>query len=317
MPSVGGSHRWISIWSFSLQPSELGKIILVFILAKVLSDNRVNLSQIKLLIISILLAIIPCLMIFKQPDFGTAIVYGFIVIPMLYWSGIKIFYLFIIISPFITIVSAFNIIFFSIWMFLLILLIYINQPKVINGVILFMYNTLFGFFSPYVWNNILYPHQRGRIVTLLNPMSDPHGAGYQVIQSIIAIGSGGMWGKGIGEGTQTQLRYLPVRDTDFIISVIAEEWGLFGITLTLIAFYILLYWLIIYAGSISNQFSSLTLVGFASILFIHIMINMGMTVGLLPVTGLPAPFLSYGGSFLITCMLLLGLANNIINYHIK
>ena len=199
----------------------------------------------------------------------------------------------------------------------LILAIYISQPKFINGLIQFVINILFGILSPYIWNNVLYPHQRSRILTLINPMSDPHGAGYQVIQSIIAIGSGGIWGKGVGEGTQTQLRYLPVRDTDFIISVIAEEWGLFGIMIILIAFYIIIYWLIIYAGSISNEFSSLVLIGFASILFAHLVVNMGMTVGLLPVTGLPAPFLSYGGSFLITCLTILGMANNIINYHIK
>ena len=151
---------------------------------------------------------------------------------------------------------------------------------------------------------------------LLNPMLDPQGAGYQVIQSIIAIGSGGLWGKGVGEGTQTQLRYLPVRDTDFIISVIGEELGLLGITIILAAFFFMLYWIIAYAGIISNRFSSLTLIGFASIIFIHLTVNFGMTVGLLPVTGLPAPFLSYGGSFLLTCMFILALSNNIINHHI-
>ena len=151
---------------------------------------------------------------------------------------------------------------------------------------------------------------------MLNPTRDPHGAGYQVIQSIIAIGSGGIWGKGVGEGTQTQLRYLPVRDTDFIVSVIGEEMGLLGITVILVVFFTMLYWIIVYAGIISNRFSSLTLIGFASILFIHLAVNMGMTVGLLPVTGLPAPFLSYGGSFLLSCMLILALSTNIINHHI-
>jgi rod shape determining protein RodA len=179
-----------------------------------------------------------------------------------------------------------------------------------------MVNIGCGVLSPLIWNNILYHHQKERILTLLNPLRDPHGTGYQVIQSIIAIGSGGMWGKGIGEGTQTQLRYLPVRDTDFIISVIGEELGLFGITIILIAFSVMLYWIIVYAGIISNRFSSLTLIGFASILFIHLAVNMGMTVGLLPVTGLPAPFLSYGGSFLLSSMFILALSNNIINYHI-
>jgi len=273
-------------------------------------------NEVKLLLLTLLITIIPSFMIFQQPDFGTSIVYSFIAIPMLYWSGIRSFYLFAVLAPAISIISAFNIILFSVWMSILVLVIYFNQPKLVHGVVQFLVNVSFGILSPFIWNNILYLHQKDRILTLLNPMRDPHGAGYQVIQSIIAIGSGGMWGKGIGEGTQTQLRYLPVRDTDFIISVIAEEWGLFGITIILIAFFVMLYWIIIYAGSISNQFSSLILIGFASILFFHLIVNMGMTVGLLPVTGLPVPFLSYGGSFLLSSMFILALSNNIINYHI-
>jgi len=317
MPAIGGSHRWIYLGHISFQPSELGKLLLVFVIARVLSDQQNNINEIKLLILTLLLAIIPSFMIFQQPDFGTAIVYGFIVIPMLYWSGIRSFYLFAILAPIISIISAFNIILFSIWMGVLVLVIYFSQPKMVNGVMQFLVNIGFGVLSPFIWNNLLYPHQKERILTLINPMHDPHGAGYQVIQSIIAVGSGGVWGKGVGEGTQTQLRYLPVRDTDFIISVIAEEWGLFGITIILVTFFIMLYWIIIYAGSISNQFSSLTLIGFASILFFHLVVNMGMTVGLLPVTGLPAPFLSYGGSFLLSCMFVLAFSNNIINYYIK
>jgi len=316
MPAIGGSHRWVSLGYISFQPSELGKLFLVFVIARVLSEKQDNINEIKILILTLLIAIIPSFMIFKQPDFGTSIVYSFIAIPMLYWSGIRSFYLFAVLAPFISIISAFNIILFSVWMVVLILVIYFSQPRMINGVLQFLVNIGFGILSPFIWNNVLYPHQKERILTLMNPMRDPHGAGYQVIQSIIAIGSGGMWGKGIGEGTQTQLRFLPVRDTDFIISVIAEEWGLFGITIILIAFFVMLYWIIIYAGSISNQFSSLILIGFASILFFHLIVNMGMTVGLLPVTGLPAPFLSYGGSFLLSSMFILALSNNIINYHI-
>ena len=317
MPAIGGSHRWVSLGYISFQPSELGKLLLVFVIARVLSDQQDNINEVKLLILTLLIAIIPSFMIFQQPDFGTAIVYGFIALPMLYWSGIRSFYLFAVLAPAISIISAFNIILFSLWMGILVLVIYFSQPKMIYGAVQFLINVGFGVLSPFIWNNVLYPHQKERILTLLNPMRDPHGAGYQVIQSIIAIGSGGIWGKGIGEGTQTQLRYLPVRDTDFIISVIAEEWGLFGITIILVAFIVMLYWIIVYAGSISNQFSSLILIGFASILFFHLIVNMGMTVGLLPVTGLPAPFLSYGGSFLLSSMLILALSNNIINYHIK
>ena len=316
MPAIGGSHRWVSLGYISFQPSEIGKIFLVFVIARVLSEQENKMNEVKLLLLILLMAAIPSQMVFKQPDFGTAIVYGFIALPMLYWSGIRSFYLFLVIAPLISIISAFNLIIFSLWMGILVLVIYFNQPKIIIGTFQFMVNIGCGVLSPLIWNNILYHHQKERILTLLNPLRDPQGTGYQVIQSIIAIGSGGMWGKGIGEGTQTQLRYLPVRDTDFIISVIGEELGLFGITIILIAFSVMLYWIIVYAGIISNRFSSLTLIGFASILFIHLAVNMGMTVGLLPVTGLPAPFLSYGGSFLLSSMFILALSNNIINYHI-
>ena len=316
MPAIGGSHRWVSLGYISFQPSEIGKIFLVFVIARVLSEQENKMNEVKLLLLILLMVVVPSQMVFKQPDFGTAIVYGFIALPMLYWSGIRSFYLFLVIAPVISIISAFNLIIFSLWMGILVLVIYFNQPKIIIGTFQLMVNIGCGVLSPLIWNNILYHHQKERILTLLNPLRDPHGTGYQVIQSIIAIGSGGMWGKGIGKGTQTQLRYLPVRDTDFIISVIAEEWGLFGITIILISFYVMLYWIIVYAGSISNQFSSLILIGFASILFFHLIVNMGMTVGLLPVTGLPAPFLSYGGSFLLSSMLILAFSNNIINYHI-
>ena len=316
MPAIGGSHRWVSLGYISFQPSEIGKIFLVFVIARVLSEQENKMNEVKLLLLILLMVMVPSQMVFKQPDFGTAIVYGFIALPMLYWSGIRSFYLFLVIAPMISIISTFNLIIFSLWMGILVLVIYFNQPKIVIGTFHFMVNIGCGVLSPLIWNNILYHHQKERILTLLNPLRDPHGTGYQVIQSIIAIGSGGMWGKGIGEGTQTQLRYLPVRDTDFIISVIGEELGLFGITIILIAFSVMLYWIIVYAGIISNRFSSLTLIGFASILFIHLAVNMGMTVGLLPVTGLPAPFLSYGGSFLLTSMFILALSNNIINYHI-
>lgn len=316
MPVIGGSHRWLIIGNVSFQPSEIGKLLLVFVIARVLADQKGNMNEIKLLLLILVMALIPAVMIFKQPDFGTAIVYGFIAIPMLYWSGIRSFYLFSVIAPFVSIISAFNIYFFSLWMGILVLVIYFNQPKITIGVSQFIINIGCGIISPFIWYNFLYSHQKERILTLLNPTRDPHGTGYQVIQSIIAIGSGGLWGKGVGEGTQTQLRYLPVRDTDFIVSVIGEEMGLLGITIILVVFFTLLYWIIVYAGIISNKFSSLTLIGFASILFIHLAVNMAMTVGLLPVTGLPAPFLSYGGSFLLSCMLIVALSTNIINHHI-
>ena len=133
---------------------------------------------------------------------------------------------------------------------------------------------------------------------------------------MISIGSGGFWGKGLGEGTQTHLKFLPVRDTDFIISVISEEMGFITISIILFSLIWFVYWVLDFSQRIENNFISTLLIGLSSLIFMHIIINMGMISGLLPVTGLPVPFISYGGSFLLTCSIGVGLINNIINNHI-
>ena len=188
-----------------------------------------------------------------------------------------------------------------------------SQPKLIHAIFNFIINILCGLLTPYIWFDILYNHQRERIKVFLDPLSDPHAAGYQIIQSLTAIGSGGMWGKGYGQGTQTQFKFLPVRDTDFIISVLGEEHGFFGILFISFTFLFMIYWVLNYCERITSQFLSLTLIGLVTILFAHMVINMGMTVGLFPVTGLPAPFISYGGTFLITCLIIVGIINSIIS----
>jgi len=316
MPIKGGSQRWLIFGPLSIQPSEIGKVLMVFVLAKFLSDKRENFNHLRIIISTILLIVLPALMVFNQPDLGTSIIYLAITYPMLYWAGIRPYYLFIVISPAISVLAAFNIIAFYLWMLLIIILFIYSQPKVLEGVILFIINVSCGLLTPYIWENILYEHQRNRILTFLDPLRDPQGAGYQIIQSMTAIGSGGFWGKGLGQGTQTHLRYLPVRDTDFIISVSGEELGLFSILFILVSYSFFIYWILVYAVKIRNNFSSLVMIGFVSILFVHLLVNMGMTVGLFPVTGLPAPFISYGGSFLLTCILMIGLINNITNNEI-
>jgi rod shape determining protein RodA len=316
MPIKGGSQRWLIIGPLSIQPSEIGKVIMVFVLAKFLSDQRENFNHLRVMLITILLAVFPAMLVFNQPDLGTAIIYLAITYPMLYWAGVRPYYLFIVVAPVISILAAFNIIAFYLWMLIIIVLLVYSQPKLLEGVILFIINVSCGLLTPYMWDNILYEHQRNRILTFLDPLRDPQGAGYQIIQSMTAIGSGGFWGKGLGQGTQTHLRYLPVRDTDFIISVSGEELGLFSIIIIISSYLFFIFWMLVYAEKIRNNFSSLVMIGFVSILFVHLLVNMGMTVGLFPVTGLPAPFISYGGSFLLTCIMMIGLINNITNNEI-
>ena len=316
MPKIEGSRRWIIFGSMQFQPSEFGKIIIVFTLSKYLSDYRGNINNVKLILSIILISLIPAVLIFKQPDLGTALIFPAITFPMLLWSGIRPFYLFIIISPLLSILAAFNLQLFYFWMFFLLLIIFLSQIVIKDGIFLFISNLFFGTLSSVIWNN-LYPHQKNRILTFLDPTSDPLGAGYQIIQSITAIGSGGFLGKGYGQGSQTHLRFLPVSDSDFIVSVIGEEFGFIGILFIFILFYWLLFSIIERSGKLNNQFGSFVLIGFASIIFFHFIINMGMVVSMFPVTGLPLPFISYGGTFLVSMMFMISVINNIINNDIE
>ena len=316
MPEISGASRWIIIGPIQFQPAEVGKLILIFVLAKYLADFHENSTQWKLIAATISIAIIPAALIFKQPDLGTAIIFPAVTFPMLYWSGIRPYYLFIIAAPAISLMAAFNLTLFYCWVVVLIIVLFLGQPKLRTGIFLFFFNVGFGTLSTVIWDK-LYFHQKERIFTFLDPTRDPQGAGYQILQSITAIGSGGLTGKGFGQGSQTHLRFLPVRDTDFIISVIGEEHGFIGICIVLFLFFVMLYWMIVHARKMSNRYSSFTIMGFSSIIFIHLIVNMGMAIGLLPVTGLPLPFISYSGSFLLSMIIIVGITNNLINNDIE
>ena len=308
-PKIGGASRWISIGPFSFQPSESAKLVVIFTLAKFITDNKDRMHEVKLLLVAYLIVFSPVILIFSQPDFGTAIIFFSFILPMLFWSGISLIYIFLSVAPIISVISSFNLYFFSIWM----LIVFIVSLYMINEIrakaLNIMANVFFGIISPIIWENLLFPHQQQRILSLLNPMENATGANYQVNQSMIAIGSGGWFGKGIGHGTQTQLRFLPEQNTDFIISVIGEELGFFGIVLVLGSFFILIYSSIIIASKISNKFFSLSAIGMIFIIFFHIVINMGMAIRVFPVTGLPLPFISYGGSFFLMCIFIISLIN--------
>ncbi|MBC8213933.1 MAG: rod shape-determining protein RodA [Candidatus Marinimicrobia bacterium] len=315
MPVISGASRWIILGPIRFQPSEMGKLIVIFALAKFLSDQHEHINPKKVIPITLGIAVLPAIIVFRQPDLGTAIIYFAVVIPMLYWAGIRPYHLFIVFAPVVSILAAFNLLSFYIWMAIVIVVLFTSQPKLLIGVGNFLINIAFGTLSTLIWNK-LYTHQQERILTFFDPFRDPRGAGYQIIQSITAIGSGGIFGKGYGQGTQTHLRFLPVRDTDFIISVAGEEFGLFGILFILILFFVLIYCLIVYARRVHNRFASLSIIGFTAILFVHTIVNIGMVVGLVPVTGLPVPFISYGGSFLLSAVVTIAISNNIINYDI-
>ncbi|MCG2714762.1 MAG: rod shape-determining protein RodA [Candidatus Marinimicrobia bacterium] len=308
--SVAGANRWIVLGPFHFQPSEFMKIIVIIGIARYLSKNDLVISDFKSLIIPLFLALLPMAIVLKQPDLGTSMIYIILVFPMLIWAGARIYHLFIIIAPVISILTAFNFYSFFIWVLCLIVILYFSKEKIWLAIVLFIFNLSLGFATPVLWNR-LKPYQQNRILTLFNVEADPQGSGYQVIQSQIAVGSGGLFGKGIGNGTQTHLKFLPEQHTDFIFSVVGEEYGFIGVGSVLLLFLILTVILISVAFRLRDRFSSLVVIGVTSVLFFHTVINVAMTIGLMPVTGLPLPFLSYGGSFIITCFLMIGLVFNL------
>ncbi|MCK4295781.1 MAG: rod shape-determining protein RodA, partial [Candidatus Marinimicrobia bacterium] len=228
----------------------------------------------------------------------------------LFWAGARLFHIFVILSPIISILTAFNFYTFFIWVVLLILVLYLSKEKLWVSIVLLIFNLSLGFATPVLWNK-LRSYQQNRILTLFNVNADSLGAGYQIIQSKIAIGSGGLFGKGLGQGTQTHLKFLPEQHSDFIFSVIGEECGFAGVMFVLILFFVMIMVLLTSTYRLRDRFSSLVIIGIGSTLFLHVVINIAMTIGLMPVTGLPLPFLSYGGSFIITCFIFVGLVLNI------
>lgn len=307
---VAGTYRWINFGlPFDLQPSELSKWIIVLALARYLSDHNLQMNHFNANILPFILAFIPTIIVLNQPDLGTAFVMMAPILPMLYWVGARPFHLFLIIAPLLSIISAFNFAVFSIWAFSLAIIIYISKPKLIHGIGLYFSNIFLGLVFPLVWN-LLRPYQQNRVLTFINPELDPLGAGYHIIQSKTALGSGGIFGKGWGQGTQTHLKFLPVQESDFIVSAIGEELGFIVLLFMISLFFWFIYKILRLALDTNDRFSGLTLVGVASIFMAHVFVNSAMASGLMPVKGLPLPFISYGGSFLVSSFMMLGLTLN-------
>jgi rod shape determining protein RodA len=308
-----GAERWLVIGPVHIQPSELAKLATILAVSKFLSDKYADVNRLKYFSLAIGLILLPFVLIARQPDLGTALVFLALIIPLLYWAGLNWFYIFTIVIPLLTMIVSFNFWAFLGLMIFISLILAVSQKKPIVIAAVFLLNISVGIATPYLWNQ-LRPYQQQRIKTFINPEKDPKGSGYQIIQSQVAIGSGGIWGKGYLHGTQTHLRFLPAQHTDFIFSVIGEEFGFVGVSSILILFLLLTLRLVHIASTIREQFSSMILVGIATVFVFHTLINIGMTIGMAPVTGLPLPFLSYGGSSLLTNLVMVGIALNIYRH---
>jgi len=308
---VKGAGRWIDLKVIKLQPSEFAKIAYLITISYWLSKHPVSLFKLKTFAVPLGLFIVPFALVLKQPDLSTALVFTAVTLVGFFFAGLTFTDMFLILSPVLSVLFSHSqsMVFQVLWGVLICLVVLSvarrHLPKKLSGVIVAT-NILAGYASSMVWN-MLEPHQQKRVNTFLDPMSDPLGDGYQVLQSLTAIGSGGVGGKGFGNGSQTNLSFLPEEHTDFIFSVLGEQFGFVGCAAVL-GLYALFLWR---ASSIcktnDDPFVTLLTMGACTIFLFHITVNIAMTIGLMPVTGLPLPFLSYGGSFALVCLFLVGL----------
>ena len=303
----GGAERWFSLGGgIRLQPSEPAKVAMVLAVARYLSGYNVNFRRIRDFLIPIGLAALPLMLVARQPDLGTALVFGAVLLPMLFWRGVPVWVLFLICSPILSIVTAFSTITWGITLIAVGIVVWRSRIRRDLALLVVVVNIVLGAVTPTVWAN-LHEYQRQRILTFVDPQQDPLGAGYHVIQSTVAVGSGGLIGKGYLRGTQTKLNFLPEQHTDFVFSVVAEETGLVGALIVLLLFMGVLHRCLRAAVEVKNSFAGLVIIGASAIIFTHVVVNIGMALGLLPITGLPLPFISYGGSHQVSMMLLVGI----------
>jgi len=308
--SAYGAKRWLELGPLRFQPSELAKVATVLLLARLFDKENLDLRRFVHWFPALLVTLVPFALVFKEPDLGTSLTFPAVLVVMYFWAGMPPGQLLLGLSP------VFNAVLFfltgTLWWSagLVAVLLGLVRPRLATLLAVVLLNAGVGYALPHVWNHLA-DYQKRRIETFLNPNDDPYRAGYQIIQSRIAIGSGGLIGTGYLKGTQKALAFLPMRHTDFIFSVVGEEWGLLG-TLTVVLLFALLvlrgYRLALAARS---GFASLLAVGVVTALFYHVMVNILMTIGWAPVTGLPLPLISYGGTALVANGIQLGLLQNV------
>ncbi len=302
------SKSWLAIGSHRIgQPAELAKLAAVLMLARYLSSLKEPPRSLRDLIAPCSLIGIPFLLVMKQPDLGSAIVFIGILFAMLFWAGVRPRLLFMLASPGISLLLAFSNYAWGAWMVLVFALLVWWRPYIWESVTIYLANFVMGAIAMPAWRH-LQPYQQNRLLTFLNPEVDPRAAGYHAIQSKVAIGSGGWFGTGLTQGPQKRLAFLPEQHTDFIFSVVGEELGFVGVTVALALFLGLFLVLLRTARRASDPFSSLVVFGIIGLWFTHVFENVGMTVNVMPITGIPLPFFSYGGSFFVICCICLGLA---------
>jgi rod shape determining protein RodA len=310
--TINGNKSWFYISGFGIQPSEFAKVATVLAIANFFYRSNEDISKIsfKEIFMSSVLVFIPVLLIKLENDTGTTLVMLSFIIPMYFWAGVSPFFLYGLVTPVFAAILAFiDMRLFYIYLGILFISLFFFKRHLMLSGLLIVANAIAGYSVTFLYGK-LQPYQQNRIKAVFNPESDPLGSGYNVIQSKVAIGSGGVFGKGYLQGSQTQLKFIPEQWTDFIYCMIGEEFGLIGAISVIILYLIVIYRLLNNAYLTKNNFLSLACVGFASMFFFHMFINIGMTIGITPVIGIPLPLVSNGVSSLLSFLLMVGIGMN-------
>lgn len=312
-----GAQRWISIFGFNVQPSEFAKLGAIITLAATLKDR--DAPTLFGMVKAIAITSVPWALVFLQPDLGTSLVFGAIVIGMLYWSGTNPGWLILMISPLVSMI-LFHVYIpvWIVWAIAMGVVAFRSLPwwSWYSGIMAIVANLACGKLGEIMWG-LLKDYQKDRLILFLDPDKDPLGGGYHLIQSRIAIGAGEMWGRGLFHGTQTQLSFIPEQHTDFIFSAVGEELGFVGGMALLLAFWLICLRLVMIAQNAKDNFGSLLAVGVLSMIVFQAIVNICMTIGLAPITGIPLPWMSYGRSALLTNFIAIGLVESVANYRFR
>lgn len=309
-PAVNGSHRWFSVGGINLQPSESAKLLTILMVARIIS--REHLNEYRQILYGFLLVLLPVALIIIEPDFGTTLVFWASLMAMLIAADVPVFYVLLILSPIVSIVCSIWLPIIPVWIIILVLLLIRARLSWVAITVASILNVFISLITPVLWMG-LKDYQQNRILTFIDPTRDPLGAGYQIIQAKIAIGSGSIWGKGWLLGTQKNMNFLPEHHTDFIFSVVGEEFGFIGSILLLFLFAIFFARIIKNVGELKVKERKVATAGIMAYLMFQMFINIGMNIGLVPATGIPLPFISYGGSNLLINAISVGVILKYLN----
>lgn len=308
-----GAQRWISIGGFHIQPSEFAKVGAIITLAAILEGR--NASTMPEVVKALVIIGVPWGLVFLQPDLGTSLVFGAIAVTMLYWANVNPGWLILLVSPLVSAI-LFSIVLplWFVWLLAMTVVAWLSLPnRWLGSIVALAVNLVSGKLGLIFWD-LLKDYQKDRLILFLDPSKDPLGGGYHLIQSRIAIGAGEMWGRGLEQGTQTQGGFIPEQHTDFIFSAIGEEFGFIGCAVILLLFWGVCLRLTVVAQNAKDNFGSLIAIGVMAMIFFQVMVNICMTIGLAPVTGIPLPWMSYGRSAMLTNFIAIGLVGSIANH---